>query len=326
LQKNGVCNLIKELQKEKKIMSQPENQFGDTPSQEHQPNDAPVYAAPIVPQQDVPMEPARMGAGARLIGTILSPGETFADVNRKPDWIVPLIILSALVVGSYYFVTWRLKPDIAKITREQMVKTIERFGGQKPTEEQINEAVNRQMKWSKVTPIFAIVGNGVAILIVTVVFMLGLILLQAKTTFSRIFSVVLWSNTAIGILSFIVLAASLMVKDEDTLRSLDVTKVASSVPTNPGVFLDSSTSPMLRSLLTSMDIFTIWLMALTIIGFTAISGKKKAKGGITEERQIDPASFLFIRTAKPQSGLNAPPSSPARCRKTARLNKRPQSL
>jgi len=29
----------------------------------------------------------------RVIGVFVSPGETFAQVDRKPDWLVPLILL-----------------------------------------------------------------------------------------------------------------------------------------------------------------------------------------------------------------------------------------
>lgn len=260
-------------------MDQPENQIEQP---ENQSETSTSYAAgpPQVQTQDVPAEPAQFNWFQRLYGVLLAPGETFADVNRKPDWIVPLLLVLLLVMGGYYFATWRIKPDMEKMARDQTIKAMERFGGQRPTEEQLTQAVERQKKFGKFNaPIGAIV-VGIGTLIATVIFMLGLILLQAKTTFKKIFSVVLWSNAAIGIVSFIVLAASLMVKDEETLRSMDITKVGSSLPTNLAVVFDPIASPFLHSLLASVDIFTIWLITLTIIGFVAISGKKKAKGGI----------------------------------------------
>ena len=255
-------------------MSQPENQM------EQQPPAYPEYGAPIgQPVPAEPEEPARLNWLQRLTGILFSPGETFEDINRKPTILAPLIILVALTLSVLYFIDWRVKPDIEKITREQMIKTMERFGGQKPTEEQITEAVERQKKFNKFQPAVAAVFTPIIYLIVSGVFAIGLIMVQAKTTFKRVFSVVTWSNAVIGIVSFLVLAAALMVKDEESLRSLDIRNIQSAIPTNPAAFMDPSTSSFLRGLAASLDIFTIWLIVLTIIGLTALAGKKK-KGSV----------------------------------------------
>ena len=47
------------------------------------------------------------------------------------------------------------------------------------------------------------------------------------------------------------------------------------VASNPGYFIDPTASPMLHSLLTSLDIFTIWTLILTAIGITYISKVKR---------------------------------------------------
>jgi hypothetical protein len=262
-------------------MSQPENQFGDQSSPENQPNDAPVYGAPIVPQQDVPVEPARMGAGARLINTIFSPGETFADVNRKPDWIVPLIIMVLISVGTSFFINWKLKPDMEKITREQIKKQVDRMGGQMPSEEQIQQQVAIQKTIGKFTPAIAAVGVCVWFLILSGIYALGLILIQAKATYKKIFSVLLWTSAATGIIYTVVFMASLMVKDEESLRSIDIRNPTATVPTNIGAFLGSGTSPILKSLAGSIDVFSIWSIILLSIGFAAIANSRKIKPGKT---------------------------------------------
>lgn len=258
-------------------MNQPENQIEPTENQFEA--NAPVYDAPHVQTQDVPAEPARMGPGARLIGAIMSPGETFTDVNRKPDWIVPLIILALMTLGTTYFVTWRLKPDVDKITREAIRKQVDRTGGQMPPEEQIQQQVGFQKMIAPFVPFIAAVGVGVWMLILSGIYALGMMLIQAKTTFKKIFSVVLWSSLAVGIVSTVVFVASLMVKDEEALQAVNIQNPAASVPTNIGAFLDSTTSPMIRALAGSIDIFSIWNIVLLSIGFAAIAGSKKIKPG-----------------------------------------------
>jgi len=46
------------------------------------------------------------------------------------------------------------------------------------------------------------------------------------------------------------------------------------VATNPGYFIDPAASPVLYSLLTRLDIFTIWALVLAAIGITCISKVK----------------------------------------------------
>src|ERR1051325_9292478 len=77
-------------------MSEPQNQIETS---------APAYAAPPAPPSAQPAEPARLNAVQRFVGTLFSPGETFEDVNRKPTWLVPLLIclISALVFMWFVF-------------------------------------------------------------------------------------------------------------------------------------------------------------------------------------------------------------------------------
>jgi hypothetical protein len=65
-------------------------------------------------------EPAPSGVG-RVVGAIFSPGETFASIARRPTWLVPLLLWTALSLG----VTAVLLPKIdwEKMIRAQMGKS-----------------------------------------------------------------------------------------------------------------------------------------------------------------------------------------------------------
>lgn len=242
---------------------------------------APIYGAPNNQQQEVIEEPARMGAGARFIGTIMSPGETFADVNRKPDWIVPLIILTLLTVATTFIVTWKVKPDMEKITRDAIRKQVEKSGGQMPSEDVIQSQIKLQKTISKFTPAFAVVGVTIWMLILSGIYALGMVLMQAKTSYKKIFSVVLWTSAVVSLVYNIVFMASLMVKDEESLRAIDIRNPTATIPTNVGAFLDSGTSPVIKALAGSIDVFSIWNIVLLAIGFAAIAGSKKIKSSKT---------------------------------------------
>ncbi|HLF84093.1 MAG TPA: Yip1 family protein [Blastocatellia bacterium] len=252
-------------------MSEPENQMADV---------TPVYGAPH--QQDQPRveEPARLGPFARLTGTLLSPGETFADVNRKPTWIAPMIIAVATVLASTFFFQWRVNPDWDSIMRNQIKKRME-SSNQSLTEEQMQQQVSFAKGIAKFSPLIAAVFTPIIYVILAGIFALGLIFVQAKTTFKKILSIVAWSSAATGVVATIVTMASLMVRDEEGLRSIDPTQSAGIVPSNLAAFLSSETSAVIKSVAGSIDIFSIWFLILLTIGFAAIAGSRKITTGKT---------------------------------------------
>lgn len=246
-------------------MSQPEHKTADT---------QPMYEAPQPQQQAAAEEPARIGPLGRLTGTLLSPGETFADVNRKPTWIAPMIIAVVTVLASTFFFQWRVNPDWDSIMRNQIKKRMER-SNQSLTEEQMQQQVNFAKGIAKFSPVIGAVVTPVFYVILAGIFALGLMFIQAKTTFKKILSVVGWSCAATAVVATIVTMASLMVRDEESLRSIDPTQSAGIVPSNLAAFLSSETPAVIKSLAGSIDIFTIWVLILLTIGFAAIAGARK---------------------------------------------------
>jgi hypothetical protein len=128
---------------------------------------------------------------------------------------------------------------------------------------------------AKFTPIIAAIATPIVYVILAGIFALGMMFIQAKTTFKKILSVVAWSRAAIGVVETVVMMASLMIRDEESLRSIDPTQASGIVPTNVAAFLPSVTSPAIKSLAGSLDIFTIWTLILFTIGFAAIAGSRK---------------------------------------------------
>jgi hypothetical protein len=243
------------------------------------PEPSPLSGAP--PHRDdqaIVEEPARLGPLSRLTGTLLSPGETFVDVNRKPTWLAPMIIAVVTVVAASFFFTWRVHPNWEEITRTQIKKRMEK-SNQSLTEEQIQQQVNIGKTIAKFYPLIGAAFTPVIYLIVAGIFALGMMLIQAKTTFKKILSVVSWTFAAMGILSTIVMMASLMVRDEEGLRNIDPTQPSGIVPTNLAVFLASDASPVIKAIAGSLDVFSIWILILLSIGFAAIAGSRKITTG-----------------------------------------------
>src|SRR4030095_15078802 len=171
-------------------------------------------------------------------------------------------------------------PDWDSIFRGQIKKRMEKTN-QTLTEEQLDAQVKISTSFAKYFPIIGAVVTPIIYGILAGVFALGLMFIQAKTTFKRILSVVAWSSAAIGIVLTIVTMASLMVRDEEGLRSIDPTQSAGIVPSNLAAFLPSETSAVIKSVAGSLDVFTIWTCILFVLGFAAIAGSRKITTGKT---------------------------------------------
>jgi len=247
----------------------------ETPTPETTPIDAPQ------PQEEAAVEePARLGPLSRLTGTLLSPGETFADVNRKPTWLAPMIIAVITVIASALFFNWRVHPNWEEIVRTQVKKQVEKTNQNIP-EEQMQQRIKIGSTIAKFYPIVGAIVTPIYYVVLAGIFALGLMLIQAKTTFKKILSVVAWTLASMGILGTIVMMASLMVRDEEGLRNIDPTQPGGIVPTNVGVFLPSGASAVIKALASSIDIFTIWKFGLFTSGFAAIAGSRKITTGKT---------------------------------------------
>jgi len=231
---------------------------------------APPYGAPQAPVSQG--EPARMGPLQRIFGVLFSPGETFADINRKPTLVSPIIVAMIMaLIGTVVF-SMRVKVDWDKIARDRIRAQVEKTGGSMPAEEQIQQQVNITKMIGKLIPILIVVGTPIYYVILAGIFALALMIIQAKSTFKKIFSVVLWSGAATGIVGTIIVCASLMVRDTE---GLDPSKPGAVSPTNLAAYLPTDIPKALASIAGSLDVFTIWFLILLSIGFAAVAGSKR---------------------------------------------------
>jgi len=267
-------------------MSQPENQSDSNASPfdvpPHQPQTAPAYEAPGPQSRYEPTqaeEPARIGEAGRFTGVLLSPGETFEDINRKPSWIVPLLISIAVSTVFWWFILWYFDAGWHQFMRKTLADRAAQSGQPPPTD----EAVAKALSFTKIIYYsIAVVGPIIIGLLVAGVFALGMMVMQAQTTFKKIFSVVLWSGAVTGLVSIIVTIASvLFVRGSEAAKDFNPQDLGNLSATNPGALLPSSTSAVVKALASSIDVFTIWYLILLSIGLAAIAGTKKIKTGNT---------------------------------------------
>jgi hypothetical protein len=214
------------------------------------------------PEQPAP-EP--MSFPARLLGVFISPGETFADIARKPDFIAPLIlsVMAAVAVTETM---------LAKIGMERIVRASIQQSSRASTmsADQMEQAVRQGAAVGGViahiagflgTPIFLLFIAGLGLLILNLI-------LGAPAKFKTTFSVAAYANlpTVIGASMAIAL---ILFGDPEQFNPRNF------IPSNVGFFLSpQGTSKPLYMLASSLDIFTLWVLILLGLGFSEASARK----------------------------------------------------
>jgi hypothetical protein len=201
---------------------------------------------------------------ARIIGVFFSPKATFEDIVRRPSWILPVILMTVLGIGVAFVmnqkVDWR---DVASKRIEESPRSANLSAEQKEQQVAMSAKVSPPVAYA-----FGALGPILAVLIVAALMLLAYnVIGGANASFSAALGVVSHAFV-VTLLSSLLFILILYLKAPGTV-DLD-----NPVATNLGAFLPESTPKVLMSLGKSIDIFSIWMLLLIAMGFTAVNPKK----------------------------------------------------
>ena len=213
--------------------------------------------------------PAAPGGFAQnLVGLYTSPTETFRSIVSRPTVLVPLLILMFLTVG--FTALWVSKVDPVVFMREQIEQSPQ---ADKMTPEQKEQTIQMQAKFFKyfaalpaiIVPIFYVL----TCLLYLAIFRF---LYGADLTFKQSLAIVLWSFLAVSLVSTPLMVAIFALKGDWNLDPNSVLQA------NLSLLLDKATAAKwLYSLLSSIDLFSFWIMALLAAGYGVAS--RRSMGG-----------------------------------------------
>jgi hypothetical protein len=212
------------------------------------------------PETTPPMSPL-----SRLVGVFISPGETFAYIARKPDILFPLIVA---IVGSAAVVETLLW----KIGAEQLVRNSLITSGRAASmsAEQLEQVVHRGATITAIIMhISAVLGAPAFLLIMAGIGLLFLNpILGAQVSFKGAFSTTCYASL-VRLVGVVMAIPLIFMGDAEHLNP------ENPIPTNPGFFLDpSTTSKGVYSLAASLDVLTLWFLIVLAIGLSRLTGGK----------------------------------------------------
>jgi hypothetical protein len=226
---------------------------------------------PLQPSQPpLSQEAAPLSEGQRLADVFFAPSKTFTDLRRNASWWAPFLIMAIVSMLFVYVVDQKV--GFRKVAENQIKsqpKQADRMeqmpAAQREKVMQQQVSVTRIISYGFVVVLllwFVIVA---AVLLATIKFGVG-----AEVKFKALFALIIYASLP-GLLKSVLAIVSILAG-----VSSDGFTFQNPVATNPGYFIDPTASPVLYSLLTKLDIFTIWTLVLTAIGITCIS---KVKSG-----------------------------------------------
>lgn len=219
------------------------------------------------PFDDSPREePPRMSEAATLGTIFIEPGKTFEDLRRKPRFILAaLLIMIATTAFAFLFVQKMGEERMKSFALEQLEKNPQIQG---MSAEQKAGAIETNAKISGYTryaiPIFILISFAIGGLL----YWLAGKVMGGSGNYLNGLSVWIYSSLPPTLIAMI---ANLLIL---FLKSADEIDIATSqrglVHANPGFFIDGKSSPVLATLLSTIDFFQIWGWVLAAIGLQKV--------------------------------------------------------
>jgi len=201
----------------------------------------------------------------RLISVFTSPGKTFASIAQRPTWIPPVVVVLLLSIAASAVVMPRM--DMRSVIRQSIEDS-----GRDMTPEQIDMAAEKGAQFGKVFAVIGIVFQPILFLLLALIFWVVFKLAGGDFSFPVSFSVVTHGLLPGALAALLTIP---VVLSKSTL-SYEQVKTGSFLTSNLAAFAPPGTKHGLLSLLSSVDVFSLWSLVLLVIGYRIAAKVSKA--------------------------------------------------
>jgi|SRR6516162_7539602 hypothetical protein len=213
-------------------------------------------------------EPPPLSQAERVIDTFVAPTKTFTDIRRNASWWVPWLIVSIVGLGVVTLVDKKIGMDKVAENRlalapKQAAKLDQLPPDQRARQMELSAKITRWFAYGSPLWHLAIVAIIAAVLLGTFNFGFG-----AELEFKQCFAI---SNYAFlpGVIKALLAVLTIMITGGEGFV------FENPVTSNLGALVNPS-SAGLYSLASSVDIFVIWILILTGIGYSCVTRVKRS--------------------------------------------------
>ena len=218
-----------------------------------------------------PEQPQQMSTLARLIGTILSPSKTFADIVRTPSWLTAMLIMIVISLGLA--ITLGQRADWVQVSKDQIEKN--KFASRQfdqLTDQQKAQAYEQAARRSKIIrEVRGVIGWPLLLVVVSGIYFGAFKLLGGiRTNFATAFAVCTFAHLPVAIRELLAIPVNL-------IRDPSLIDPENFLASNPAAIIGDVSGWSVVPL-TALDVFSLWSLALLAIGFSAADPKKVPLG------------------------------------------------
>jgi hypothetical protein len=205
----------------------------------------------------------------RVIDTFVAPSKTFTDIRRNSSWWVPWLLMSVFGLAMVFVVDKKLGMDTAyenqlRLSPKQMDRIDQMPADQKAKALQMGASITRGFAYA--SPLLTIIFIGIiaGVLMATFNFALdgGVKFMQAMAISMYAFlPSIIKSLIAIGVIS---------------AGGAEGFTFQNPVASNLGGLIDPNSSHFLYAILAAIDLFNIWILFLTGIGYSCVTRVKRS--------------------------------------------------
>jgi hypothetical protein len=206
----------------------------------------------------------------RLAGIVISPSKTFEDINQRPSWVVPFVLLLmfnfAITFVAYRVLTTPSNFQSVALAKVQWDASAQRNPLSQAEVQQQIDAIRRQRDRWYIFPLYAVLLSTLGL---SAFFYLVLRLARAGTTFRKVFAVVCWAFVIYRCIGGPLTIVALLAHGPANFapappEAWSPTSLAQAVAR-------SSVGPNVYSAISKLDIFLLWWLAALSIGFAKVS-------------------------------------------------------
>lgn len=217
----------------------------------------------------VEQEPA-LSQGERAVNSFVAPSKTFHDIFRSRSWWLPYVIV--VICGLLFCTAVVQKVGTQQLAQKAMEQRAEKTGQQVPPEQQAKMMGFTEMMFKVGLYSFPVVQLLWSCVLALLIWLGMNFILGGTSKWTAIYAMTMYAALPTCIRSLIA-TITIWFGNNDNFD------LNNPVGTNAGYYMSAEGSKFLTSLLSSLDIFTIWYVVLLGLG-GAILARVKPRNGI----------------------------------------------
>ncbi len=194
-----------------------------------------------------------------LIQTLVSPGEAFASLARRPRFLLALLLLVLCATFAVYL-------SMARVDADDMLRVLEARGREFPSELRDDpERMKAVSLWA--ATIWTPIAFPAFLAIEAALFLVILRMMGSEITFRQSAAAAVHAALPLAVASLVGIA---VVLGRERIGFLDL-ESGGIVASNLGFLATEETGRVVRALLSSIDLFSAWCVVLLATGFRIVA-------------------------------------------------------